>query len=79
VPAITGSLYVAFGSEDRMQSAADNVPFIDAVRAIPDGRGEADILDGANHGFAVLGGQAYHPDAAKVAYEKAFARFDALR
>ena len=79
VPSITGSLYVAFGSEDRMQSAADNVPFIDAVRSMPDGRGEADILDGANHGFAVLGGAAYHEDAAKVAYEKAFALFDQLR
>jgi carboxymethylenebutenolidase len=79
VPTIEGSLYVAFGSEDKMQSAADNVPFIDAVRAMPVGRGEADILDGANHGFAVLGAPAYHADAAKVAYEKAFALFGALR
>jgi carboxymethylenebutenolidase len=79
VPSITGSLYVAFGSEDRMQSAADNVPFIDAVRGMSAGRGEADILDGANHGFAVVGGAAYHEDAAKVAYEKAFALFDQIR
>jgi carboxymethylenebutenolidase len=79
VPSIPGSLYVAFGSEDKMQSAADNVPFIEAVRAMPDGRGEADILDGADHGFAVPGGPAYHEAAASVAYEKAFALFDRLR
>jgi carboxymethylenebutenolidase len=79
VPSIPASLYVAFGSEDTMQSAADNVPFIEAVRAMPGGRGEADILDGANHGFAVIGAPAYHEDAAKVAYAKAFALFDQLR
>lgn len=79
VPSITGSLYVAFGSEDKMQSPEANVPFIEAVRAMRDGRGEADILDGANHGFAVPRSPAYHEDAAKVAYAKAFARFDALR
>jgi len=75
VPTIQGSLYVAFGSEDKMQSPEDNVPFIEAVRAMPDGRGEADILDGANHGFAVPGGPAHHEGAASVAYEKALALF----
>jgi carboxymethylenebutenolidase len=76
VPQINGSLYVAFGSEDKMQSPEANVPFIDAVRAMPEGRGDADILDGANHGFAVPG-PAYHEDAAKTAYAKAFERFAA--
>jgi carboxymethylenebutenolidase len=79
VPSITGSLYVAFGSEDKMQSPDDNVPFIEAVRAMPDGRGEADILDGANHGFAVPQGPAYHEAAAAVAYGKALALFEKLR
>ena len=75
VPSITGSLYIAFGSADTMQSPADNVPFIDAVNAMPDGRGEAEILDGADHGFAVPGGPSYHEEAASHAYDKALALF----
>lgn len=78
VPTIEGSLYVAFGSEDKMQSAEDNIPFIDAVRRMPDDRGDADILDGANHGFAVLKSAAYHEAAATAAYKKAAALFSAL-
>ena len=77
VPSIQGSLYVAFGSEDKMQSPEDNVPFIDAVRAMPDGRGEADIIEGANHGFAVPRSPAYHEAAASIAYGKAFKLFEA--
>ena len=54
------------------------MPFIDAVRALGE-RGEAEILDGADHGFAVPG-RAYHPAAAGRAYERTFALFaDALR
>lgn len=75
VPSITGSLYVAFGSEDKMQSPEANVPFIEAVRAMPEGRGEADVLEGANHGFAVLHGPAYHEAAATIAYGKALKLF----
>jgi carboxymethylenebutenolidase len=77
VPGITGRLHVAFGAEDRMQPAADNVPFIDAVNAMPDGRGTAVVLDGADHGFAVLGSAAYHEAAASAAYERAFELFSA--
>jgi carboxymethylenebutenolidase len=75
VPSITGSMYVAFGAADKMQSPADNVPFIDAVNAMPDGRGEAEVLDGADHGFAVLQSPSYHEAAASHAYDKAFALF----
>ncbi|HUR77904.1 MAG TPA: dienelactone hydrolase family protein [Acidimicrobiales bacterium] len=75
VPSIAGTLYVAFGSEDKMQSPEDNVAFIEAVRAMPEGRGDADILDGANHGFAVPGGPAYHEAAASVAYDKTLSIF----
>ena len=75
VAAITGSLYVAFGADDKMQSPADNVPFIDAVNAMPDVRGEAEVLDGADHGFSVPGSPAYHGVAAAHAYEKALALF----
>lgn len=78
VPSIAGSLYIAFGSADQMQPASDNVPFIDAVNAMPDGRGEAEVLEGADHGFAVLSGPAYHEGAASHAYEKAFALFAQL-
>jgi carboxymethylenebutenolidase len=77
VPQITGAAYMAFGSEDTMQSPADNVPFIDAVNALPDGRGEAVVLDGADHGFGVLGSAAYHEEAATAAYERAFVLFGA--
>lgn len=75
VPTIQGSLYVAFGSEDKMQSPEANVPFIEAVRAMPDGRGEADIHDGADHGFAVPRSPAFHETAAKTSYTKAFELF----
>lgn len=78
VPSISGTLYVAFGSEDKMQSPEANAPFIEAVRAMPDGRGDADILEGADHGFAVPGSPAFHPAASEVAYAKAFARFKPL-
>jgi len=73
VPAIDADLYMAFGSEDKMQSAADNVAFIDAVNA-KDGS-EAVILDGADHGFSVPGSPAYHEAAAAEAYDKALALF----
>jgi carboxymethylenebutenolidase len=74
VPGIAGDLYIAFGAEDKMQSAADNVPFIDAVNAKPGS--EAEVLDGADHGFGVLGSPAHHEAAATHAYEKAFALFE---
>ena len=77
VPSITGSMYVAFGSADKMQPADENRPFIDAVNAMPEGRGEAEILDGADHGFAVPGSPAYHEAAAARSYERAFALFSA--
>ncbi|HUP87320.1 MAG TPA: dienelactone hydrolase family protein [Acidimicrobiales bacterium] len=75
VPSIRGSMYVAFGSADTMQPPADNVAFINAVNAMPDGRGEAEVLEGADHGFAVPDGPAYHPAAADRAYQKALALF----
>jgi dienelactone hydrolase len=37
------------------------------------------VLEGADHGFAVLDGPAYHESAASHAYEKAFALFARLR
>lgn len=76
VPSINGSLYMAFGSEDKMQSPEANVPFIEAVRSMSDGRGAVDVLEGANHGFAVLQSAAYHEAAAKAAYGKTFALFE---
>lgn len=75
VPSITGSLYIAFGSEDRAQPADANQPFIDAVNAMPEGRGQAEVLDGADHGFAVPQGPNYHPAAAERSYERALDLF----
>ena len=77
VPSIPGSMYVAFGSADKMQPADANIPFIDAVNAMPDGRGEAEVLEGADHGFAVPGSPAYHDAAASRSYERALAIFSA--
>ncbi len=70
-----GLLYVGFGSEDKMQSADANKPFIDAVNTAMDGRGLAEIHDGADHGFAVPG-PAYHEAAADRSYEKALEIFE---
>lgn len=68
-----GYLYVGIGAEDKMQSAAAHQPLIDAVRAL-NGRGEAEVHAGANHGFAVPGG-AYHEAAATRSYERALDMF----
>ena len=69
-----GHLYVGFGSEDKMQSADSNKPFIDATNDMSGGRGLAEIHEGADHGFAVPGG-AYHTAAADRSYEKALEIF----
>jgi carboxymethylenebutenolidase len=74
VPSYNGHLYVAFGAEDKMQSAADNKAFIEATNDMSDGRGLAEVHEGADHGFAVPGG-AYHEGAADRSYEKALEIF----
>jgi carboxymethylenebutenolidase len=71
----SGYLYVGFGAEDKMQAAADNEAFIDATNQLSDGRGLAEVHDGADHGFAVPGG-AYHEAAADRSYAKALEIFD---
>lgn len=73
VAGMAGALYVAIGSEDRMQPAEANQPLIDATNARTDGS-VAEVLDGANHGFAVPG-RAYHEAAAGQAYGRALALF----
>jgi carboxymethylenebutenolidase len=75
VPALPGSIYVGIGAEDQMQSAAMNKPLIDAVATLGD-RGTAEVLEGANHGFAVPGA-AFHRQAADRAYGHARAIFAA--
>ena len=57
-----------------MQSPDDNKAFIEATNEMSDGRGLAEVHDGADHGFAVPGG-AYHPAAADRSYEKALEIF----
>lgn len=68
-----GYVYVGIGAEDTMQSAEAHQALIDAVRALGD-RGNAEVLEGANHGFAVPGA-AYHEVAATRAYEQALETF----
>lgn len=74
VAGLKGPLYVGIGREDRMQPAEANQPLIDAVNARGDAS-TAEVLDGANHGFAVPG-PAYHEGAAAQAYAKTLALFD---
>jgi carboxymethylenebutenolidase len=73
VPSYTGSLYIGFGSADTMQPASDNTALIEATNALD--KGEAEIHDGADHGFGVYGG-AYHEAAADRSYERAKVMFD---
>lgn len=73
VPSYTGSLYIGFGSADTMQPASANGPLIEATNALD--RGEAEIHDGADHGFGVHG-PAYHEAAATRSYERAKVMFD---
>lgn len=73
VPSYTGSLYIGFGSADAMQPASANLPLIDATNALA--TGEAEIHDGADHGFAVFG-PAYHEAAATRSYERIKVMFD---
>ncbi len=73
VPSYTGSLYVGFGSADTMQPASANGPLIEATNALD--KGEAEIHEGANHGFSVYG-PAYHEAAAERSYERARAMFE---
>jgi carboxymethylenebutenolidase len=69
-----GLLYVGFGAEDTSQSPDANQPLIHATNQMSDGRGLAEIHDGADHGFAVPGG-AYHPGAADRSYARALEIF----
>jgi carboxymethylenebutenolidase len=73
VPSYTGSLYIGFGSADTMQPASANTALIDATNALA--KGEAEIHDGADHGFGVFGG-AYHEAAAANSYKRVKAMFD---
>ena len=73
VPSYTGSLYIAFGSADAMQPASANTPLIEASNALA--KGEAEIHDGADHGFGVFG-PAYHEAAATRSYQLARVMFD---
>ena len=72
VPAYTGSLYVGFGADDEMQPASANGPLIEFTNELD--KGEAEIHDGADHGFAVYG-PAYHEAAAERSYERAKVMF----
>lgn len=74
VPDYTGSLYIGFGAADQMQPASANGPLIDFTNALD--KGEAEVHDGADHGFGVYG-PSYHEAAATRSYERAKAMFDA--
>ncbi len=73
VPSYTGSLYIGFGAADTMQPASDNTALIDATNALD--KGEADIHDGADHGFGVLG-PSYHEAAGDRSYERVKVMFE---
>ena len=73
VPTHTGSLYIAFGGADEMQPASANGPLIKFTNALD--KGEAEVHDGADHGFGVYG-PAYHEAAADRSYERAKVMLD---
>ncbi|MGI9614297.1 MAG: dienelactone hydrolase family protein, partial [Acidimicrobiales bacterium] len=73
VPSYTGSLYIGFGAADTMQPASDNAALIESTNALANG--EAEIHDGADHGFSVFGG-AYHEAAATRSYDRVKVMFD---
>ena len=73
VSSYTGSLYVGFGSADTTQPASANSALIEATNALT--KGEAEIHDGADHGFGVYGAR-YHEAAATRSYERAKVMFD---
>lgn len=73
VPSYSGSLYVGFGSADTMQPASDNTDLIDFTNALD--KGEAEIHDGADHGFGVHG-PSYHQAAGDRSYERAKVMLD---
>ena len=73
VPNYTGSLYIGFGSADEMQPASANGPLIEFTNALD--KGEAEIHDGADHGFGLYGG-GYHEAAADRSYERTKVMFD---
>jgi carboxymethylenebutenolidase len=75
VAAFAGHLYVGIGGDDQMSSAEVNKPLTDAVTGLGD-RGKFEVHEGANHGFAVPGGPAYHEAAASRSYEQALAMFE---
>ena len=70
---VPGSFYIGFGSADTMQPASANTALIDATNALA--KGEAEIHDGADHGFGVYG-PAYHEAAAPRSCERAKVMFD---
>jgi len=56
-----------------MQPASANTALIDATNALD--KGEAEIHDGADHGFGVFG-LAHHEAAADRSYDRARVMFD---
>ena len=64
---------MSYGSADTVQPASANTALIEATNALAEG--EADIHDGADHGFGVYG-PAHHEAAATRSYERAKAMFD---
>lgn len=74
VPTISGRLHMAQGTADQLASLEQNQPLLDAVAELGD-RGSIDVIEGADHGFAVPGGPAYHPEGAARSYATAHAIF----
>ena len=74
VPTISGRLHMAQGTADQLASLEQNQPLLDAVTELGD-RGSIDVIEGADHGFAVPGGPAYHPEGAARSYAMAHTIF----
>lgn len=75
VPDITVPVALFIGTADQISSVQTNAALIDAVRDLPDGRGEVVLVEGADHGFAVPG-QAWQDGTSDAAYAEAFEFLD---
>lgn len=71
VAGLPGELFVGIGDKDQLQSIATNQKFLDAVKAAG---GQVDIVEGADHGYAVPG-FAYHDSGADRGYRTAMDLF----
>ncbi len=66
-------LFVGIGDADQMQPLASHLPFLDAIRPLPDV--EIAVYPGADHGYTWRGWPSYHEAAATASFASTIALF----